>query len=127
MDITPLIPSNRKIITGYGGGSFKISAENIEGSVIILQDTIIKWSIVTGDITLESLLPIIENLNKNSLDIELLIIGCGETHQRLSAEIHNAFRAKHINVEIMTTGAACRTYNVLLGEERKIAAALIAV
>ncbi len=122
MDITPLIPSNKKIITGYGGGVFKINNEPFAGDIIIFPTNVIKWPVNSGILTLESLSSALENT-----DIEILIIGCGKEHMMLPADIKRNFLAKNINIDIMTTGAACRTYNVLLGEDRHVAAALMAV
>jgi uncharacterized protein len=124
MDITPLIPKDKKIVTGYGGGAFKVNNESYSGSVIIYPGEVFPWKAQdASDINITSLAPLLET----TVDIELLIIGCGNEHIKLPAEISKAFREKNISVEIMTTGAACRTYNVLLGEGRQIAAALVAV
>lgn len=124
MDITPLIPSGKKIITGYGEGAFKINNDPHTGSIIITTDLVLGWHISEfKDLTPESLSILFENVRNT----EIVIIGCGLQHQRLQSDIYSAFRSKNISVEIMSTGAACRTYNVLLGEGRHVAAALIAV
>lgn len=124
MDITPLIPKDKKIITGYGDGAFKINNLSHQGSVIIHPDAVLEWNVAGAtDINIESLSGILNA----AADIELLIIGCGEEHIKLTSGISSAFRNKNISVEIMTTGAACRTYNVLLSEGRQVAAALVAV
>jgi len=57
-----------------------------------------------------------------SLDMDVLLLGCGETQQFLHPELLQPFMAKNIGVEIMNTAAACRTFNVLAGEDRQVVA-----
>ncbi len=124
MDITPIIPSGLKVIRGYGNNSFKINDEEYSHSIVVFQNFVTAWDVKNiGDITHESLFEILNQPN----DIELLLIGCGETHSPLPSLVFNLATKHKINVEIMTTGAACRTYNVLLAEGRKVAAALLLV
>ena len=59
--------------------------------------------------------------------IDLLLIGCGAQVARLPPDLRDALKAKAIFADGMDTGAACRTYNVLMAEERRVAAALIAI
>lgn len=124
MDITPLIPSEKNIINGYGKNCFTVNDEMVIGSMIITESEVIEWSIEKGEeITLESLNPIISRSN----DIELLLVGCGPLITTIDTSIREHLKEQHILLEWMDTGAACRTYNILLSEERLVAAALIAV
>jgi uncharacterized protein len=124
MDITPLIPDERQVIQAYGDGRFRISGVAHEGSVLVLPDRTLAWPVAQfAAVTMESLAPLFEAGSA----IELLLIGCGPKQVLLPAELRNAIRARDAAVEVMDTGAACRTYNLLLAEERRIAAALIAV
>lgn len=59
--------------------------------------------------------------------VDLLLIGCGAQMRAIPASLRTALREVGIAVEAMDTGAACRTFNVLLSEGRRVAAALIAV
>ncbi len=59
--------------------------------------------------------------------VEILMLGCGGRFAMVPAELRQALRAEGIALEAMDTGAACRTYNVLLAEDRRVAAALIAL
>jgi uncharacterized protein len=114
--------SGRQLLTGYGEGGFKINHERVEGSVILLPDQRIEWPVNdAASITLELLKPLLDT------PIELLLIGTGRSMVMIDANIRAAFKAKGIATDIMDTGAACRTYNVLLAEDRRVAAALIAV
>ena len=60
-------------------------------------------------------------------NVELLLLGCGARSQMVARGLRDAIRAVGTVVEPMDTGAAVRTYNILLGENRQVAAALIAV
>ena len=57
--------------------------------------------------------------------IELLLIGCGARFAMVGPDVRRALKKEQISIESMDTGAACRTYNVLLGEDRRVGAALI--
>jgi uncharacterized protein len=123
-DITPTISKNKKIIDAYGNGGFKVASERFEDSIIILPDSVHKFE--HSDIesaTQKHLEPILSNAE----DIEVLIVGCGKATEFLNAEIEKLLRSKKISIEYMDTGAAARTYNILLTEERKVAVVLIAV
>ena len=123
MDVTPLIPQGRKLIQAYGNGGFRISGEAITGSILLHPAHVIPWNPDNpSGITPDSLLPLL------ALEgIELLLFGMGMGMAILPEEIKALLRERHIRFERMDTGAACRTYNVLLAEERRVAAALIAV
>lgn len=124
MDITPLIPDHKNTINGYGQNCFVINDEQVEGSVIVTESEVIHWQPTTvEDITIESLQPII-SLASN---VELLLIGCGDIVTTINTSIREHLKQQHILLEWMDTGAACRTYNILLAEDRLVGAALIAV
>ena len=126
MDVTPLVPTGRRIIDAYGEGGFRISGERHRGSLIVLPDQVLAWKATTWpEVELYPLLPI---LIDSGIDLpELILLGTGERMIMPGQALRREFRARGIGLEAMDTGAACRTYNVLLAEGRKIAAALIAV
>ena len=124
MDVTPLVPANAPLIKGYGDGGFTIGAKRWEGSVLILPDRILPWTVAHFDhLTLDSLIQVFE---ARPLP-EFLLIGAGREMRLLDASLRMDIRAKGLVSEPMDTGAACRTWNVLLTEGRQAAAALIAV
>ena len=124
MDITPLVPRGKQVITGYGNGQFKISGEVYTTPIFVFPDRTVQWDIKPNvAISLESLNVALEEEG----EIDLLLIGCGKNQSILPPKIKTAFKEAGINLEIMDTGAAVRTYNVLLAEGRRVAAALIAV
>ncbi len=124
MDITPEIPADRKYIDHYGAGGFRIGGERYEGSVIVAPEQVWPWAVSTmAQLTADSLAAIAAA----EPPIEVLFIGCGVRAERLPGAVCEALKERAIIVDGMETGAACRTYNVLLTEERRVAAALIAI
>ncbi len=124
MDITPTIPSDRQYIQRYDATGFRISGIDHVGSVIVLPERTMPWPIERLDqVDLGSLEPLLAAAPRP----ELLIIGCGRRGAPPIISLRAALKAHGIALDMMETGAACRTYNVLLGEERRVAAALIAL
>ncbi|MGN7618493.1 MAG: Mth938-like domain-containing protein [Ehrlichia sp.] len=120
MDITPIICANQNVITGYGTGKFFINDSVYLGSHIVFPNKVVSCL----DLSVSSLENIIELLD-TSLDI--VLVGTGKNHIFLPNEIKNNFLKKGFNLEHMSTGAVCRTYNVLLYEGRNVCAALISL
>lgn len=126
MDLTPLIPAGRQIIEAYGDGGFRISGRRLEGSVIVFPTQTLAWSAASFQaIDLVNLEHVIRAGRDGQVD--LLLIGCGQQLIRIGQSIRESLREAGIVIEVMDTGAACRTYNVLMSEGRRVAAALIAV
>jgi uncharacterized protein len=124
VDITPLVPEDRKIIKSYGGGRFNISGEYIEGSILLMPEEVFPWQVKeAGEITEASLEPILRQKDK----IEVLLIGTGEGMVLLPHALMQQLKRAGIAAESMDSGAASRTYNVLMTEGRQVAAAIIAI
>ncbi len=124
MDITPEIPADRKYIDHYGDGGFRICGERYEGSVIVTPEQVRPWSVsVMAELTVTS----VADIFSADPPIDLLLIGCGARIAQMPADVRVALKAKAIFADAMDTGAACRTYNVLMAEERRVAVALIAI
>ncbi|MEW5703282.1 MAG: Mth938-like domain-containing protein [Pseudomonadota bacterium] len=124
MNITPLLPEGTKIIQAYGDGRFRVSGNVHEGSVFVFSRHVLAWEVTRPEaVTWESFGPVIEAEEA----VEILLFGSGKETYLLPKEIRARLREHGIAVETMDTGAACRTYNVLAAEERRVAAALIAV
>lgn len=110
-------------IDAYGSGGFRFADMSHRGSVLCLPGGMYAWDVTeAAGITLESLKRVLE-----TSDIDVLLIGMGHDIAALNPEIRTAFRDKSIIVEAVSTGSAVRTYNVLMNEQRAVAAALIAV
>lgn len=124
MDLNLAPIGDGKIIHGYGDGGFRVSAERYEGSVIVTRDAVFPLPAESvGDIDIEAL----ASLLAADSGVEVVLLGCGQRMQMVPKELKAAFRARGIGIEPMDTGAACRTFNVLLSEDRRVAAALIAI
>lgn len=124
VDITPPPAAGRQVINAYGDGGFRIGNERYEGAVIVLPDRTRTWAVGEFD----DLAPAdFEPLRRAEPAVELLVLGTGTRLRRLPRDLEAQIRAWGISVELMDTGAACRTYNVLLLEERRVAAALLPV
>jgi len=114
------IPSGVNTITGYGEGYVMVNGERRASSVVVLPDRVEQWSAATFDaLTLEDF-AFLKNLGA-----EIVLLGTGARqrfpHPRLTAALAQA----GIGLEVMDVQAACRTYNILVAEERKVAAALL--
>lgn len=114
----------RAPIDAYGNGGFRFAEMSHVGSLLLLPSGIYAWPITQFDeLTPESF----RSVFNEASEIDFLLLGTGERQNFASAEIRSAFEEAGVGLELMDTGAAARTYNVLLAEERAVAAALIAV
>lgn len=113
-----------QIVESYGEGGFRVSGQRHQGSILVLPDRTIVWPV--GDIA-ELSLPSLQPVIDAEPTVELLIIGSGARLALPPLTCREVLRSKGIGVEAMDTGAACRTYNVLAGEGRRVAAALVAL
>lgn len=126
MDVTPLIPQGKQIIEAYGEGGFRISGQRVEGSVIVFPDKVVAWPAAAGGEMSAGSLQAVSAAGQAG-SVELLLIGTGARMTQVDRGLRQALRADGVVIETMDTGAACRTYNVLMAEGRRVAAALIAV
>ncbi len=120
---TPHFPG-RAPIDAYGNGGFRFADMSHRGSILCLPSGVYAWDV--GDpavLTLASL----DAVLAEAADIGFLLLGTGARQEFPSKEIARAFADAGLGLEPMTTGSAARTYNVLLAEHRRVAAALIAV
>ena len=111
-------------IDAYGNGGFRFADMSHRGSLLCLPTGIHAWTVTgPGDLSVEALAPALQVLSPPAF----LLLGTGDAQIFPPAAIRRAFIDAGIGLEPMDTGAACRTYNVLLTEGRPVAAALIAV
>ena len=124
MEITPRVPTDAQVIQSYGDGGFRINDRLFKGSLLVSPDRVAAWPVRSmAELTVESLAAV----GGATLPVEILLVGCGPSLARISDEIRQSMREIGVVIDGMDTGAACRTYNVLLSEERRVAAALIAI
>lgn len=111
-------------VEAYGNGGFRFGGMSHRGSILILPSGVHGWSpALPADITPESLAQVLEEAS----EIEMLLIGTGLNLVPARRDVGQALREHDIKHEAMSTGAAVRLFNVMLGERRKFAAALLAV
>lgn len=115
-------PEDRQVIQSYGEGRFRVSNATYEGAVLILPDRTVPWpadaiaGLAAADFA--AILAV-------RPPVEILLLGCGKRAEMPPAALRRELRQAGIVMEVMDTGGACRTYNVLLAEGRRVAAALL--
>ena len=111
-------------IDAYGKGGFVFAGMSHRGSLLCLPEAIWAWSVTTPrEIDKYSLQRVYAAAN----GIDTLIVGTGTEVWLPPRELRDALRALSITLDAMQTGPAIRTYNIMIGERRRVAAALIAV
>ena len=123
MDVTPIIPADRQVIDSYGPSGFHVSGAAYTGAILVFPDGTMPWPVAAfAEVTVESLRPVIEKGG-----VQILLLGCGRRMLPVPPALRRSLREAGIVVDSMDTGAACRTYNVLLAEDRRVAAAVLPV
>jgi uncharacterized protein len=111
-------------IDAYGNGGFRFAQMSHRGSLLCLPSGIYAWDVEEPVMFTAEQFGLVF-AEKSSLD--LLLLGTGRTQIFPGAELRQSFAKAEIALEVMDTGAACRTFNVLLAEGRQVAAALVAI
>ena len=126
MDLTPLIPSGRQIVESYGEGRFRVTSQLYQSAILVFPERTLTWPVLRfADASLANLELVLAAGRDGN--VELLLLGQGPQMQLVPPDLRQGLRAAGVVVEPMDTGAACRTYNVLMAEGRRIVAALIPV
>jgi uncharacterized protein len=124
MDLVSKVPRGRQMINGYGDGGFRIAGQRYQGSVLVFAERTLPWDVAdAAGVNAASLAPVFAAEPK----IELLLLGCGRTIVRIDPTLRMELSRLGLSVEALDTGAACRTFNVVIAEGRRAAAALIAL
>jgi uncharacterized protein len=112
----------RAPIDAYGNGGFRFAEMSHRGSILCLPSGIYAWERPEPD-----RLSAYTRVLGEAEAVGLLLLGTGRELVRPGGAVCRALSAASIALEVMDTGAACRTYNVLLAEGRRVGAALVAV
>ena len=124
MDVTPLVSKGRQLIESYGDGAFKISGVVYTDPVIVFPESCFSPDYFEAD---ESNFRLLREVFQTSYSPSVLLFGTGK-NTSLIPEIEKEFvREQNCVLDIMNTGAACRTFNVLCAEDRRVAAVLFPV
>jgi len=118
MELTPLVQPGQQIIERYGPSGFRVSGTVYPGPVLVFPDRTLVWA--DAMFTEAGLAPVVAHGG-----VELLLLGLGRHMAPVVAALRATLKGHGIVIEAMETGAACRTYNVLLAEDRRVAAALL--
>jgi len=115
MRLTEISYDHSKPIDGYGPGFFRIGGEVFEGPVLILPEGIQSWAGYDDKGALKR------------ADVDVVFVGTGAEIAHVPAGFRTELEEAGLGVESMASPAACRTYNVLLSEGRRVALALMPV
>lgn len=111
-------------VDAYGKGGFYFADMSHQGSLLFLPDAVWGWDVTKPEqIDRYSLQRVFDNANA----IDTLIVGTGADVWIAPRQLREALRSVNIVLDTMQTGPAIRTYNIMIGERRRVAAALIAV
>jgi len=114
----------RHQLDAYGNGGFRFAGMSHRGSILALPSGVRAWAVRSvSEIDATALAPIIAEAEA----IDVLLLGTGAQPSFIEESVRAPLAAAGIRLDAMQTGAAARTYNVLIAEDRRVAAALIAV
>ena len=113
-------PTALNTFSGYGDGYVMVNGERFEANLIVLPERLLPWGAVSFDALVEADFQVLLEMN-----LEILLVGTGPKQRFPHPRLIRALAAKRIGVEAMDLQAACRTYNILMAEERRVAAALL--
>ena len=113
-------PSALNTFSGYGEGFVLINGQRHAGSMIVMPERMQPWDVAGFDALKEADFQVFLELK-----LEILLLGTGPQQRFPHPRLTRALAQRRIGVEVMDLQAACRTYNILMAEERIVAAALL--
>ena len=119
MRMTEIEYQGQPPIDSYGAGGFRIAGQWVEGSQILGPTGL---AAIAGGLSRASLAPLVEAADR----IDVVLVGQGAEIAPLDRDLRAYLEGANLGVEVMSTPSACRTYNVLLAEDRRVAAVLVA-
>lgn len=129
LDITPLIPEDRQVIDSYGPGRFQIAGVVYTGPVLVFPNAVLNWDVADSGDIFSALDPAtLAAVAGANPAIEVLLFGTGTKTEFVRPSLKASVKQSiGLSPDAMETGAACRTYNILLAEGRRVAAALLPI
>ena len=120
MKLTDETQRGTNFIRAYEAGEIRVGERAIRSNCIVTADQILDWTPESVEaMTIDDIEPVLQ------LAPEIVILGTGALQRFPDPSLMGAILSRGIGCEVMTTSAACRTYNVLVGEDRKVAAVLL--
>ncbi len=113
-------PSSLYTFSGYGEGYVLVNGQRVSSNHIVTPEQLLPWNVASFDALTEADFQICLELN-----LEILLLGTGPKQRFPHPRLTKALAAKRVGVEAMDLQAACRTYNILMAEERRVAAAIL--
>lgn len=117
MRLNEIVFNEARPIDGYGPGFFRVAGQVVEGNVFVSPQGVVPWD-GYGDTAA---------LIRARDTLDVLFIGTGAEVAHVPADFRSLLEEAGLGVESMASPAACRTYNILLSEGRRVGVALIAV
>ena len=113
-------PSALNTFTAYGDGYVMVNSQRFDANLIVLPEQILPWDVAGFGALKESDFEVFFDMK-----LEILLLGTGPKQRFPHPRLTQALAAKRVGVEAMDLQAACRTYNILMAEERRVAAAIM--
>lgn len=117
MRLNEVVYTDAKPVDGYGPGFFRIGGEVYHGPLVVLPTGIAPWG---GYADAQTLIDAVA-------DLDVVFVGTGADIAHIPAGLRTALEDAGLGVEVMSSPTACRTYNVLLSEGRRVGLALLPV
>ena len=117
MNLTEITYPDARPIDGYGPGFFRVAGQVFDGAVIVTSTGAASWQ------GLADIAPLLVLAGQ----VDVLFVGTGAEIAHIPTEVRAALEEAGLGVEVMNSPSACRTYNVLLSEGRRVAVALLPV
>ena len=117
MELNEIEFANAVPIDGYGPGFFRVAGTAHEAPLLVTKKGVFSWS---GYDEIDGLVALADQ-------IDVLFIGTGDEITHIPKEFCAALEDAGVGVEVMSSSSACRTYNVLLSEDRRVAVALLPI
>ncbi|QEL54197.1 Mth938-like domain-containing protein [Chromobacterium paludis] len=112
----------KNLFTGYGEGHVLINAQRHDGNLIVSADKIAPWAAADfSSLAVEHFDALL------AYQPEVVLFGSGKSQRFVHPRLYAALTQAGIGMECMDTQAACRTFNILLAEDRRVVAALLAI
>jgi uncharacterized protein len=117
MRLNEVVYNDAEPIEGYGPGFFRIGGEKHAAPLVTGAKGTSSWGGYDDSETLLAL----------ASEVDVLFVGTGDDVAHIPGALRNRLEAEGLGVEVMNSPAACRTYNVLLSEGRRVAVALMPI